>query len=84
MLFRLRRELVCRRAVELMTEYLEGALPRRQRARLEQHLAGCAHCSEYLSQIRATIAAAGHVEPDDLSPEARDELIELYRRWRQE
>jgi anti-sigma factor RsiW len=82
MLFRRRRALVCRQAVSLMTDYLDGALDRRDRDRLEAHLAGCPHCSEYLAQIRATIAAAGRVEPDDLSAEALGDLVELYRRWR--
>ncbi len=82
MLLRRRRTLVCRQAVSLMTDYLDGALGQRDRDRLEAHLAGCAHCSEYLAQIRATIAAAGHVEPDDLSPEALDDLVALYRNWR--
>ena len=82
MLFRRRRALVCRQAVELMTAYLDGALDERDRSRLETHLAGCPHCSEYLAQIRVTIAATGHVEPDDLEPEALDELLSLYRTWR--
>jgi anti-sigma factor RsiW len=66
----------------MMTEYLEGALSPRDRTRLEAHLAGCPNCSEYLAQIRATISAAGRVEPDDLAPEALDELVSLYRQWR--
>ena len=82
MLFRRRRALVCRQAVALMTDYLEGTPSPRDRTRLEAHLAACPHCSEYLAQIRATIAAAGHVEPDDLSPEALDDLVALYRNWR--
>lgn len=84
MLFRRRRALVCRQAVSLMTDYLDGALDRRDRDRLEAHLAGCPHCSECLAQIRASIAAAGHVEPDDLSPESLDDLVALYRNWRAE
>jgi anti-sigma factor RsiW len=84
MLFRRRRALVCRQAVSLMTDYLDGALDQRARARLEAHLADCPHCREYLAQIRATIAAAGHVEPDDLSREALDDLVALYRSWRTE
>jgi anti-sigma factor RsiW len=76
-----RRKLVCREAVALMTDYLEDALSSRDRVRLEFHLAGCPHCPEYLAQIKATIAAAGHVEPDDLPPEALDDLMSLYRRW---
>jgi anti-sigma factor RsiW len=82
MLFRRRRAFVCRQAVALMTDYLEGALSGRDRARLEEHLAACPHCSEYLAQMRAAIATAGHVEPDDLPAEAIDDLVGLYRAWR--
>ena len=74
--------MVCKEAVELVTDYLEGALSRRDRARFEAHLRDCPHCSEYLAQMRATIAALGRVEPESLAPEARDELVQLYRRWK--
>lgn len=82
MRFPFRRALVCRRAVALMTDYLEGALSDRDRTRLEAHLAACAHCTEYLAQIRAVIDVAGQVGPDDLEPAALDELVGLYRTWR--
>jgi anti-sigma factor RsiW len=77
-----RREVACRQAVDLMTEYVEGALSPRDRERFEAHLAECDHCVEYLAQIRAAIALVGHIEPDDLSDEALDELVGLYRSWR--
>ena len=77
-----RHEIACRQAVDLMTEYLDGALSPRDRERFEAHLAECDHCVEYLAQIRATIDAAGHIEPEDLSDEALDELVGLYRSWR--
>jgi anti-sigma factor RsiW len=76
-----RRAIVCRQAVQLMAGYLDGALTARDRARLEAHLADCPHCSEYLAQLRITIDTLGRVEPDDLSAEALDELVALYRRW---
>ncbi len=79
---RRRRALVCRDAVALMTAYLDGELSGRDRDRLETHLAGCPHCSEYLAQLRATIDALGHVEVDDLPDETVDDLVDLYRRWR--
>lgn len=81
MLFRRRRDLVCRQAVELMTDYLEDTLARADRQRLEAHLAACPHCSEYLAQMRVAIAAAGRVEPESLPPEAVDDLVALFRRW---
>ena len=80
-LFR-RRAVVCREAVEMVTDYLEGALAPRDHARLEAHLADCPHCREYLAQIRQTIAAMGRVEPEELEADVRDELVALYRRWR--
>lgn len=80
-MFRRRREIVCQQAVELVTDYLEGALTRGDRTRFEAHLSGCPHCTEYLAQMRMTIAAAGRIEPEALAPEVRDELVALYRRW---
>ena len=81
---RRRRALVCRDAVALMADYLEGRLSARDEVRLERHLAACPHCSEYLAQIRATVDALGRVEPEDLPDQAVDELVALYRRWRTE
>jgi anti-sigma factor RsiW len=79
-----RRDLVCQQAVELVTDYLEGALSTRERRRFERHLRACPNCSAYLEQIRATIALAGVVEAEELSTEATQDLIKLYRQWRSE
>jgi len=79
-----RRELVCQQVVELVTDYLEGALRPAARRRFERHLAGCEHCTEYLIQIKATIAVAGRITPEDLTAEMRAEFTELFRRWRDE
>ena len=76
-----RRELVCRDAVALVTDYLEGALSKRDRARFERHLAACDGCDEYLRQMRATINLLGRVEPEDLDPAARDEIVQLLLRY---
>jgi anti-sigma factor RsiW len=72
---------VCREAVELVTDYLEGALSERDRARLESHLSECPHCSEYLAQMRRTLEALGRIDADALDPRVADELVALYRRW---
>jgi anti-sigma factor RsiW len=81
-IFRRRRALVCQQAVALVTDYLDDALSRADRARFEAHIADCPHCRTYLEQIRTTIALTGRIEPDDLAPEVQDELIALYRSWR--
>jgi anti-sigma factor RsiW len=77
-----RGELVCQEMVELITDYLEGALTRAQRKRFEAHLAGCEHCTEYLRQMRATIRLTGRLRAEDLTPKMREDFTELYRRWR--
>jgi anti-sigma factor RsiW len=76
--------LVCQQAVELMSDYLDGSLSRRDRRRLNAHLALCDACTAYLEQLRVTIAVSGVVSIDDLSPEVLETLTELFERFRDE
>jgi anti-sigma factor RsiW len=79
-----KNELACRQMVELVTDYLEGKLPRAQRRRFEAHLADCESCSEYLEQMRASIRLTGQIDAEDLTPAMGADLVEVYRRWRAE
>ena len=72
----------CHTLVELLTEYLEGALSDDERARLEAHLAQCEHCQRYLEQIRTTMRLTGILTEDQIEPEAREALRNVYRSWR--
>ena len=83
MRFAPRRAITCRDAVELITSYLDDALPARERRNLEHHLSNCENCAEYLNQMKATIAAVGRVDPDHLSPATQQALIDLYRQTTQ-
>jgi len=58
-----RTGMVCRKAADLVTEYLEDALPPGGRARFEAHLAGCPLCAEYRRQLRITISAVRRAGP---------------------
>jgi anti-sigma factor RsiW len=78
------RDLPCQEVVEMVTDYLEGALSPADRRRFDKHLAGCEHCTEYLAQIRETIRLAGRLTPEDLTPAMRIDLTDLYRQWRAE
>ncbi len=82
----LRREapFVCQQMVELITDYLEGALTRSQRRRFDAHIAGCEHCTEYLEQMRKTIRLTGRLRTEDLTAEMRKEFAAIYRRWQLE
>ena len=75
---------VCQEMVELVTDYLEGALSRSQRRRFEAHIAACEHCTEYLEQMRLTIDLTGRLAAADLTPDMREDFTELYRKWRAE
>jgi predicted anti-sigma-YlaC factor YlaD len=77
-----RRDIACQQAVELVTDFLEGALSSRERRRFESHLRRCPNCSAYLEQIRITIELTGAVDPEELTPDAKRDLIDLYQRWR--
>ena len=82
--FRPPAQLPCQEVVEMVTDYLEGAMPTAERRRLEHHLTGCRHCTDYLAQMRETIRLTGRLTPEDLTPDMSTELTELYRRWRNE
>jgi anti-sigma factor RsiW len=77
-------DLVCRQAVELMSDYLDGGLPRRERRRLERHLAACDACAAYLAQLRAVVATSGAVGPEELDEDVIEGLVELFHRDRAE
>jgi anti-sigma factor RsiW len=79
-----RGDYACQEMVELVTDYLDGALTRAQRKRFEAHLAGCPNCTEYLEQMRATIRLTGGLSSEDLTPAMREELTELFHRWREQ
>lgn len=76
------RELTCRELVELVTDYLEGSLPRRERKRFEQHIAKCRWCTAYLHQMREVIRTLGVLTEDSIEPKARDELLAAFRGWK--
>lgn len=71
----------CQELVELVTDYLEGALTPAELRRFEEHIALCDGCSEYLEQLRNTIELTGTLTLDDLTPEAESELLHAFRAW---
>ena len=74
-------ELSCQELVELVTDYLEGALPGELHERFDEHIAHCSGCQAYLAQMRATVRATGTLTPESLSPDAENALLEAFRGW---
>jgi anti-sigma factor RsiW len=82
---RRRREdpLACREFVELVTDYLAGALPPEQRARFEAHLAQCDGCTGYLEDIRAVSATLPETELPVADPATHATLLKAFRELRE-
>ena len=74
--------LTCRELVELVTEYLDGALESRDRARFEEHVMTCPPCHSHIDQMRRTIDVLGRVPEESLPPDAQRDLLEAFRDWR--
>jgi anti-sigma factor RsiW len=80
-LFR-RRAIVCQEWVEMVTDYLEGALPPRLQKAVAEHLAACPHCREYLEQMRRTIALSHELQVEEVPAEVVDALARAFADYR--
>ena len=59
----------CQELVELVTDYLEGALAADDRARFEEHLGECAGCRAYLAQMQSALRLVRDVGQLEQRPE---------------
>jgi anti-sigma factor RsiW len=75
-------DIACIDLVEMVTDYLEGALGDERRTTFEAHLSTCDGCRVYVEQMRETRERLGHVPRDpagDLPEVARQELLAAFR-----
>jgi hypothetical protein len=77
----------CQAFVELVTEYLEGAMGSSQKARFEQHMYFCEGCVTYLEQIRSAskiVRAAEAARDRERAPgaAAMEQLGDVFRKWK--
>ena len=76
-------DLRCDRVVEMVTDFLDGALDPADERDLLEHLNGCDGCSAYVEQYRQAIRTLGGLPAEDpatLTPETRAALLEIFRR----
>ena len=73
--------LTCHEMVEIITDYLEDALSAEDRRRVEEHLAICPGCANYLEQMRETIRLTGLLTEEQIPEEQKQELLEAFRGW---
>jgi anti-sigma factor RsiW len=74
--------MTCQELVELVTDYLDGALSELDRARFEEHIALCPMCEVHLEQLRITVRELGTLRERDIDPAVLAELQERFRTWR--
>ena len=75
-------DLPCAVFVEMITDYLDGAIPADLRTRVEAHLAICPGCLSVLEQIQQVVALAGQLTEDDVEalPDVdRAQLMTAFR-----
>lgn len=77
-------ELTCQQLVELVTEYLEGAMDSTTQERFATHIALCRPCEEYVDQVRLTIGLLGRLDSDQANTyNPPPKLLEIFRGWRE-
>lgn len=74
--------LSCPQITELVTDYLEGRLPLKQRLQFQMHIGMCRHCRRYLRQMRLTIRTLGSMPPEPPPADVLDELMRRFDDWR--
>jgi anti-sigma factor (TIGR02949 family) len=78
-------EFSCQEMIEVVTNYLDNALPPDERQRFERHLSYCAGCGTYVDQMRETIRQTGMVPREEsLPPALREEIVAQFRNWKRD
>lgn len=76
------REVRCVEFVEIVTEWMEGALTDTKREEVEEHIAICPDCTVYLGQLRDTVVVLGDLAEEAPVEPARERLFAEFRRVR--
>jgi anti-sigma factor RsiW len=74
--------MTCRQVVQLLTEYRDGALSSADRARVEEHLAGCDACTAFFAQLRTTQRVVAELAAVEVPAALRSDLLRAFRDWR--
>jgi anti-sigma factor RsiW len=74
--------LTCKEVVEIVSDYLEGALSVEERERFDAHMSVCDGCTSYVEQMRETIRLTGMLTEEQVPVEQRERLRQAFRDWR--
>ncbi|MDV7195336.1 anti-sigma factor family protein [Mycolicibacterium fortuitum] len=76
-----REALDCNEFVELVTDYLDGAMDRETQARFDSHMVDCDGCCNYLERFRVTVRTLGALHADELEAGFRNRLLDALSGW---
>jgi len=74
------RFIPCREIIALLSEYIDGSLPAERARALEDHLAICPPCIDFLESLRKTRGAAGTLREEAIPAECRRRLRDFLAR----
>ena len=76
------RSITCQELTEVLTDYLEGVMAAEDRLRLEEHLAICEGCGNYVTQMRQTIQTLHELRPEHVEATVPEDVLEAFRAWK--
>jgi predicted anti-sigma-YlaC factor YlaD len=74
--------LTCHEVIELLSNYIEGAMSADEQRRVDEHLALCDGCTTYLEQMRESIRLSGMVTEEQVPDDDKASLLAAFRDWR--
>ena len=75
-------DITCREVLELLTEYLEGALAPAVEREVDRHLDACDGCWRYLDQFQVAIETTAELREEAVAVDVRESLLDAFRTWR--
>jgi anti-sigma factor RsiW len=69
----------CASGVEVLMDYLDGALPAAVRADLEAHVAGCPRCTAFVASYRETPRILREASAAAMPPDLEESLLRFLR-----
>ena len=76
------KDVACMSGVELLMEYMEGALSPDVRAAIEAHVAGCARCEAFIASYRETPRIVRDATSVDMPADLEASLLTALRNAR--
>ncbi len=70
--------LTCQQMTQIVTDYLEGALPFGKRMGIAMHLAMCRHCRRYFRQVKKVAGDCEKLQKLEMPGDVADSLDKIF------